>query len=98
MISAKSTIILKKFSYPRHKANASDQANLETEITQQSSDIILNVPDLIQYQLARCEESASLLARYRLDVHRPKQVNPHHMRNANNRQTGIRKAFEKPLR
>lgn len=55
MISAKSTIPSR--SSLIRAANASDQANLETEITQQSSDIILNVPNLIQYQLARCESA-----------------------------------------
>jgi hypothetical protein len=64
------------------EASRANDANLETEVSQQPTDIVLDGDGLLLQKLARRQQSAMLLALQRLDMHRPEQIDPHHLSDA----------------
>ena len=55
---------------------------LEPEVAQQSSNVIFNRVRLFLQKLACCQQCSAFLAGQCLDVHRPEQIDTHHLCNA----------------
>ena len=62
--------------------SCSHDANLETEVAQQTADVVLNGDRLLLQQLAGGQQYPPLLTGERFHMHRPEQVDPHHLGDA----------------
>jgi hypothetical protein len=71
-----------KFPDLRVKSDRPDHADLETKVAQQTADVVLDRDHFFLLQLAGGQQSPTLLACHNLDMHRPEQVDPHHLSNA----------------
>lgn len=61
---------------------ATNRADLEPKIAQQAAEVVFNGNGLFLQELAGGQQRPALLARQGLHMHRAKQVDPHHLRNA----------------
>ena len=61
------------------KPDYADDADLDPKVAQQPADIVLDGYSLLLQQPARGQQNTTLLADQRLDVHRPEQIESHHL-------------------